>query len=117
MERKCSYCTKEFQGRLNQKFCSSKCKNNYHNAKNREENSVVNRTNKSLIINWNILKKMHAIYKSKPVALDLLEANGYKTRFHTHTSTGIRGGKYIMVYDYGYTLHFDNQIQIVFEEM
>src|SRR5690606_9722188 len=102
MVKKCTQCEAEFNGRLNQRFCSVKCKNDFHNERNRERESVVNEVNKTLHKNWAILKNLHTVYRSKPIHLQILESNGFKTKFHTHTHNSPIGEKYVMVYDYGY---------------
>lgn len=113
MNRTCNQCEQSFSGRLNQKFCSQKCKNAHHNQKNREKESVVIQTNKILHKNWNILQKMYQVYKSKPIEIDLLKADGFQPKFHTHTHNSPVGEKYNMVYDFGFKNYFDNQIQVV----
>tara|TARA_B100000678_G_C18181897_1_gene491540 strand:+ start:1080 stop:1439 length:360 start_codon:yes stop_codon:yes gene_type:complete len=117
MEKVCIECDKTFEGRMNQKFCTQKCKNAYHNARNREKESVVIQTNKILHRNWNVLQKMYEVYRSKPVQIEILEANGYKPKYHTHTHNSPVGEKYQMVYDYGIKNYYDNQVQIVKGDM
>lgn len=116
MVKNCMYCEDEFNGRLNQKFCSTKCKNAFHNERNREKESVVNDVNKRLHKNWSILRDLYQVYKSRPIHMQILESNGYLTKYHTHTHNSPLGEKYTMVYDFGFKSHFDNQIQIVKED-
>lgn len=113
---KCINCEEDFKGRLNKKFCSSSCKNQYHNERNREKNSILISLNKTLHKNWQILDDMYRVYKSAPVKLDILEAAGFKSSFHTHTFNSPVGEKYIMIYDFGFKKHFDNHVQIVRNE-
>ena len=116
MTKHCLNCGAEFEGRLNQKFCSTKCKNGFHNERNRIENGVVIETNKTLMRNWNILKNLYNVYRSKPIAMEMLEANGFISKFHTHVMNSPRGDKYTMIYDFGFKPHFDNHVQIVQSE-
>ena len=113
MEKTCLNCGKEFQGRLNQKFCGTKCKNHFHNVRNREKESVLIQLNKVLHKNWTVLHSMYSVYRSKPINMNILEANGFDSKYHTHTFNSPIGEKYTMIYDLGYKPHFDNQIQIV----
>lgn len=113
MTKKCIYCSTEFEGRLNRKFCSSKCKNAHHNEVNRDKESVVRNLNKALHKNWIILQDMYRVYRSTPINLSVLESNGFKTKYHTHVHNSPVGEKYTMVYDYGFKNYFDNQVQIV----
>ncbi len=109
----CIQCGTIFQGRANKKFCSSSCKNEYHNEQYRNQNQVLMRLDKILHKNRTVLKDMYAVYRSTPVSLEVLKARGFHPDFHTHIFTSPAGGKFTMVYDVGYKQHFDNQIQIV----
>ncbi len=109
----CKTCSKEFKGRPNQKFCSIKCKNSFHNVKNREKESHVIEVNKHLHKNWSTLENLYKIYRSAPISKDILRSFGFNDKYLTHIHTSPVGEKYIMIYDYGYKNHIDNQIQIV----
>lgn len=109
----CPNCKKEFEGRRNKKFCSSNCKNHYHNEEYRNANHTVIKLNKILQKNRNILKELFKVYRSSAIPLSILEAHGFNTRYHTHQFNAPSGDKYTMVYELGYKISFDNQIQIV----
>lgn len=113
MTKKRTHSSTEFKGRLNRKFCSEKCKNAYHNEVNRDRESVVRNLNKTLHKNWVILQELYNVSRSKPVNINILESNGFKTQYHTHIHNSPIGEKYTMVYDYGFKNYFDNQVQIV----
>lgn len=109
----CTHCNTNFEGRANRKFCSSTCKNEFHNDRNREKNSLLIELNKQLHKNWTLLSKLYTLYRSSPLKLEVLEADGFIPKFHTHVFNAPDGAKYTMVYDYGFKYHFDNHIQIV----
>lgn len=109
----CPICEKEFKGRRNKKFCSTKCKNQYHNEEYRNANQVVIRLNKVLQKNRTILKSLFKVYRSAAIPMSVLEAHGFNMRYHTHLFNAPSGDKYTMVYEVGYKTSFDNQIHIV----
>lgn len=112
----CLSCNKEFDGRSNQKFCSTSCKNSYHNLKNKEKEAIVIDINKKLHKNWVVLQKLYGIYRSSPISMEIVEAHGFKPKYFTHIHQAPNGEKYTMLYDHGYKNHIDNQIQIIQSE-
>jgi|GEM_PF-1787683 len=109
----CVQCQRQFEGRANRKYCSLSCKNEFHNERNKEKNSLLIKLNKQLHRNWSVLSKMYELYRSSPIKLEILEADGFTPKFHTHTFNAPDGGKYTMIYDFGFKHHFDNHVQIV----
>lgn len=109
----CQHCGTEFKGRSNKKFCSNACKNNYHNEAYRESNQVVLNLDKKLHKNRSVLKDMFQVYRSSPISLDILKARGFDENFHTHTFNAPSGDRYVMVYEVGYKMSFDDQVQII----
>lgn len=109
----CISCGSAFEGRLNKKFCSSNCKNSYHNENYRNQNGVLYKLDKILHKNRAVLMDMYTVYRSSPISLDILKARGFHPNYHTHIFNSPVGEKYTMIYDVGFKLHFDNQIQIV----
>lgn len=109
----CKNCGSTFQGRMNKKFCSSNCKNEHHNSAYREKNQVLARLDKILHKNRAVLRDMYHVHRSSPINIEVLKARGFNPAYHTHIFTSPAGGKFTMIYDVGYKLLFDNQIQIV----
>lgn len=109
----CKNCNEEFKGRSNKKFCSSSCKNQFHNERNKEKNALFTALNKQLQKNYSVLNQTFEVYRSAPVKLDILEKQGFSVDFHTHTFNAPDGSRYTMVYDLGFKPSFDNQVQIV----
>lgn len=109
----CIQCSKEFEGRSNQKFCSLKCKNAYHNERIKEKEAAVIEINKILHRNWTTLHKLYGVYRSAPISLDIAKAHGFDNTYFTHIHHSPLGEKYTMAYDIGFKHHIDNQIQII----
>ena len=63
--------------------------------------------------NWIVLRKLHEIYRSSPISMQIAKAHGLIEKYHTHLHKSPRGESYIMVYDFGFKNHIDDQIQIV----
>jgi hypothetical protein len=109
----CPACSNDFEGRSNQKFCSVKCKNSFHNVKNKEKESHLTELNRVLHKNWVVLSKLYEIYRSAPISIHIARAHGFVKKYHTHIHQSPRGENYTMVYDFGFKNHIDEQIQIV----
>ena len=109
----CIACSTDFEGRSNQKYCSVKCKNSYHNVKNKVKEAHVSELNRILHKNWVVLSKLYEIYRSSPISLQIARAHGFIDKYHTHIHKSPRGENYTMIYDFGFKNHIDDQIQIV----
>lgn len=109
----CSTCQKEFDGRSNQRFCSPKCKNAFHNLENKTKERHIKAINKILHKNWITLQKLFEIYRSSPISKDIVTAYGFDEKYHTHMYKSPSGETYKMVYDMAFKPYFDEQIQIV----
>ena len=70
--KNCPLCHKDFEGRSNQKFCSSKCKNAFHNSENKVKEEHVKHINRALHKNWTTLQKVFEIYRSSPIKKEVL---------------------------------------------
>jgi len=109
----CIHCKSDFEGRSNQKYCSTKCKNAYHNERIKDKEAHVYELNRILHKNWVVLGKLYEIYRSSPISIQIAKAHGLVDKYHTHKHQSPRGENYIMTYDYGYKKYLDDQIQIV----
>jgi predicted nucleic acid-binding Zn ribbon protein len=111
--KECKCCGSTFEGRSNKKFCSTNCKNDFHNENYRNQNFILYKLDKILHKNRAVLLDMYTIYRSSPINLDILKARGFHPNYHTHIFNSPLGEKYTMIYDVGFKNYFDNQIQIV----
>jgi len=53
------------------------------------------------------------IYRSSPAPMDVLVANGFDEKYHTHLFNSPSGDRYTMIFEIGYKVSYDNQVQIV----
>ena len=96
-------CGKTFSGNENKKFCSSECKNEYHNARRKEENKEIGMVVNILKTNRRILEQLLGERKVKNVSGQRLLDNGFVFRYHTHRRPNKGDGKeYIFCFDLGY---------------
>lgn len=78
----CECCEKEFIGRLNAKFCSTRCKNNFNNAKIRSRDSTTKKYWRIIEKNYKILNDYLETGKDE-IAHTALMRLGYQTKFFT----------------------------------
>ncbi|MBO7287580.1 MAG: hypothetical protein J6U85_05040 [Bacteroidales bacterium] len=111
-KRCCIFCGRELSGRSDKKFCDDNCRNNHSYKQNKYNNDVINKINKSLLYNRNILK---SITKSrrKIVKKQILVNN----KFNFDMMTGVRRTQkqqeYKLVYDYAYRYINDEDVLII----
>lgn len=77
MKKDCPVCKKSFFGRSDKLFCSTECKNNFHNSQRR--NGIVNATNHLLYQNRLILQQLvHGQSEKEILERVVLERLGFK---------------------------------------
>ena len=64
-ERKCLECNEKLVGRIDKKFCSDFCRNNYNNNINKDNTNLIRNTNHRLRKNWRILEALNPEEKCK----------------------------------------------------
>jgi predicted nucleic acid-binding Zn ribbon protein len=102
VERKCLDCGDTLRGRIDKKFCSDQCRNNYNNRLNRDSNNFVRNVHGLLRKNRRILADLYSEGKTK-VHKDALFALGYNFNFFTHFIETSKGEKNQYCFEYGYT--------------
>jgi hypothetical protein len=102
--RKCLFCNEEFRGRIDKKFCSDQCRNDYNNQlKVFANNIIVRNINKMLKKNRKILEQLMKTDKEvTKVNAERLNSLGFKFKYFTHIYTTKKGAVYYYVYEYGY---------------
>ncbi len=105
-EKVCLDCGTKIFGRVDKKFCSDACRNNYNNKLNSDSNNNVRNINNILRKNRRILEGLTPQGKSKANKTKLLE-KGFDFNYHTNTYTTKVGAVYYFCYEYGY-LELDN---------
>jgi predicted nucleic acid-binding Zn ribbon protein len=101
MSRLCLDCGEEISGRIDKKFCSDQCRNNFNNKQNSDSNNLVRNINNILRKNRRILSELNKAGKTKTHKEKLLNM-GYNLNYHTHTYTTKTGTVYFFCYDFGY---------------
>lgn len=114
MIRKCKICKTILKGRIDQQFCSVKCKNFYHInlRKVTKENALgIDRhlhRNRSILLE--IMGKKDV---KKKVPRILLEEKKFHFTYITHYLVNSQGKTWHYVYDFAYMTFSDNEILIV----
>lgn len=101
MEKRCLACGDELFGRIDKKFCSDQCRNNYNNRLKSEENNYVRNINGILRKNRRILQALTPNDKSN-IQRDKLFEKGFNFNYFTNTYTTKDNRTYYYCYDYGY---------------
>lgn len=86
----CPHCEEGFEAkRLNQVYCTSRCKYTANNRKRQALNRQHQRVNAILARNWLLLEQVRKQSGNKPVRINRqkLEALGYNFNYHTHHLT------------------------------
>lgn len=109
-KRCCACCGQELEGRSDKKFCDDVCRNNY--AYRKRSNDLINRINKSLVYNRNVLKSMMGAGRKTVKKQILLDRD-----FDFNMVTGIyitrKRHEYRLLYDYAYRYINDDEVLIV----
>lgn len=114
-KKECLYCKNEVLGRADKKFCSSYCRNLYHNDNNKDSSSYIRKVNNILRKNRRILANFNPKGKAKIRESVLLE-EGYNFGFHTNVYNTQKGGKYYFCYDQGFIKLEDGWIALVIRQ-
>ena len=100
-DRKCPVCGDPVIGRIDKKFCSDQCRNEYNNKNNNYTTNQIRQVNGILRKNRRILMELNpdgkvTIHKSK------LVARGFNFNYFTNTYRTRSGTIYYFCYEQGY---------------
>jgi hypothetical protein len=109
----CLNCKKPLKGRLDKKFCSSGCKNEFNNRLQRQERAEINHIDLILKHNRRILKTWLDAFPTRAVSRTELMQAGLRFDYYTHHYTNHRKDQYVFCYDYGYMELQDGRCLIV----
>ena len=111
-DRKCFKCNIQLNGRIDQKFCSDKCRNAYNNRQYVESNNTIRTINRILKKNYSILTSLKTEGKTT-TTLSYLQKKGYRFDFFTNTSTTRTSRINYFCYDHGYREQDNNKVILV----
>jgi predicted nucleic acid-binding Zn ribbon protein len=103
MEKHCHACGQKIKGRLDKIFCNDHCRSHYHNHKNRDTVVIMQKTNRILRKNRQILD---SAFQANLVDLevDFLSKLGFNPEFHTQIHRTEQGRWYFFIYDLGFEI-------------
>jgi predicted nucleic acid-binding Zn ribbon protein len=110
--RRCPFCEKPIIGRSDKRFCSTPCRNAWHNEERKQREKIVIETNKRLKRNWNILRKLNKSGKTKVTLLQLVAAE-FDFSLSTSVLTNKDGRTYWFCYDQGWLKLENDQFLLV----
>ena len=100
--KKCRECGIEFYGRLNQYFCSNKCRFDFNNSIARNNKEQINSILKILMRNREILKAIFETGTTEISRTDL-GTKRYNFTYLTHQLKTEDGKNYIFCFEYGFS--------------
>ena len=81
---KCIHCNKRIFGRADKKYCSSTCRNNFNNNRNKKTQSYIRKVNRILALNRKILLNL-SNNQVEECDVGYLSEMGFNERFYTHS--------------------------------
>jgi DNA-directed RNA polymerase subunit M/transcription elongation factor TFIIS len=112
--KNCPECGSIILGRIDKKFCSDPCRNNYNNKLKADNNNYVRNINNTLKKNRRILEEICIDDKQKTTRSTLNE-KGFDFTHFTHLRKTQKGSTYYFLYDYGY-LELDNDFFLIVKD-
>jgi predicted nucleic acid-binding Zn ribbon protein len=110
MKNLCPICGKHIIGRSDKKFCSTKCKNNYHHPSKNLKGDHIKMVNNFLYQNFKIMESIFSDEKKNKLMVPRILLD--KMGFHYSYSTGCYINKQKKLYRYIYNyawMEFSNQ--------
>ena len=100
-QRVCLDCGKPIFGRMDKKFCSDGCRNQFNNRQNASSTNLIRRINSILKRNYRILSEVNTKGKTKSHREKLLK-RGFDFDYFTEIYKTKAGDEYHFCYDQGY---------------
>lgn len=114
LKRVCRYCGDALRGRTDKVFCDDRCRNQFHNQKQRVPvlSESARRVQRQLLKNRRVLEGVLQNRNRCLVERDLLLQKGFSFDFFSHSRTA-RGGLIIFCLDLGYRKKSARRLEIV----
>ena len=103
MEKNCLVCGIPLKGRLDKIFCNDHCRSFYHNHKNKNNLALIQKTNRILKRNWQILESVQSADFDE-LEVSMIIKMGFTPNYHTQIRRSPKGNWYFFVYDLGFEL-------------
>ena len=114
MSKECIVCKKPITGRIDKKFCSLACKNEYHVQLRRATSKEVAVINKILARNRSILLEVLGKNQGQiKIPRLLLDKKKFNFKYHTHTTRNSKDKLYSYLYDIAWMEFSDNEVLII----
>jgi hypothetical protein len=112
--KKCIMCKSKVVGRSDKKYCSIKCKSNYHRKLSEVTNIATQRIDKILHRNRSILLEVMGENKLQTkISIDVLEKKKFSFNYITKYYINSKGKTYHHVYDFSWMTFSDNEVLII----
>ena len=113
--KRCLNCQSYLKGRSDRKFCSLKCKNNWHNTKNSQNSRLFRTVDNQLHKNREILREHYDLTGGAGFVPVLpLYRQGFIQDFFTGSIyLDETGEKFSVVYDFAFLVNHQNEIKIL----
>lgn len=113
--KSCLNCQEEIIGRVDKKFCSDYCRNQFNNSLNSDANKFVRNVNNILRKNRRILSRLNPEGKIT-VHKDKIYEKGFNFKYFTNVYTTKNGKSYFFCYEQGY-LELENDYIMLVKKM
>lgn len=110
--KECLECGHQIFGRADKKFCSDACRSTFNNRARPSLPRLVQKINKTLIKNWEVLSELNPAETNK-VTQKQLQKKGFDFEYFTQVYQTKEGKKYHFCYDQGYLLLGDQYVLLV----
>jgi predicted nucleic acid-binding Zn ribbon protein len=100
-KRLCPVCNDTILGRVDKKFCSDQCRNSFNNERYSTASAHVQKVNRVLKKNHNVLLALNSSGKTKVSRSKLLQ-EGFDFNYFTSIYETQNGNTYRLCYDQGY---------------
>ena len=112
MTKKCLICKEPIFGRIDKRFCSDNCRNQYHNGLKSSESTYQRRINYILRRNRKIL--LDSFFEGQEIVSNQYLLNrGFNYSYITNYQINDSGCTSYYCYDIGYTYHSDQKIRLL----
>ncbi len=113
--KSCILCQKKIRGRADKKYCSSHCKNHYHQKMRKANTIATSPIDKFLHRNRTILVELFHSRNQKKLMIPKTKLQKLGFRFSNITGiyTNSRGKTYMLVYDYAWMEFSTDDIMLI----